>query len=141
MKKTLNQWKRKELLALPIRDWQMDSVYDSLLLVPTGKKHDSGWSLVSIVGVRNGEPVEQASCCSDDIEWVFPNATRYGSYTAGQLRMDCLYPAGVFHPWTRNHKFQVGAALSSVTVTLVDGTQTDSPSALESSANNEVVNK
>lgn len=106
----MNRWKRKELLALPIRKWDSPSEYDSLLLVPTGKKHDSGWALISIVGVRKGEPVEQAAHC-DDIGWQVVAPTDYE-----HLRMDCLYPAGVMHAWGRG-KFVVGASLGSTRVT------------------------
>lgn len=43
---------RKALLALPRRAWDRVTDYDAILVVPTGKKHDSGYSLMAIVGVR-----------------------------------------------------------------------------------------
>lgn len=104
--------KRKELLALPERGWREESIYDSLYLVPSGRKHDSGYMCVAIVGVRDYKPVEIAAY-PDDIEWIVPATDRM------DFRMDCEYPSGILHPWSYNHKFKVGSALSSTTVTLI----------------------
>lgn len=71
-RKTLNQWGRDELLKLPTRAWDAESEYDSLLLLSTCRKHESGWAIMAIVGVREGQPVEIACACCDDIEWKLP---------------------------------------------------------------------
>jgi hypothetical protein len=120
--KHLSEWSRKELLALPARDWEdVAAAYDSLLVFSARRKHDSGWSMIYVVGCREQKPVEICCACADDLEWVFPDAIRYGDakeYTIGQVRTDCTWPAGILHFWLRDATFRVGAALSSVTITV-----------------------
>lgn len=59
-RKTLNQWSRDELMKLPVRAWDADSEYDSLLTISTRRKHDSGWAMMAIIGVVDSQPVEIA---------------------------------------------------------------------------------
>ncbi len=121
MNKHINLWSRKELMALPVRPWGGESLYDSLLLTSTRKKHDSGWAVIAIIGVVKNQPHEIAACCCDDIEWKFPTMVEYGKsrYTIGQVRMDCAMKSGAMHFWQRNAKFKVGMALSSTTVEMI----------------------
>lgn len=114
-RKNLCEWSRAELLALPARARGADSEYDSLLLLSTRKRHDSGWAIMAIVGVRAGLPVEIACACCDDIEWKFLPMVMFGG-GQGQMRMDCAMRSGAIHAWARKAKFRVGAALSSTTV-------------------------
>ncbi len=116
----INDWKRADLLALPKRAWDTESNYDSLLLLSTRRKHDSGWALMAIIGVREGKPVEIACDCCDDIEWKLPAMETCGEFHLGQIRTDCAMRSGAMHVWTRKGKFQVGRALSSVSITLID---------------------
>lgn len=120
-RKSLNQWGRDELLKLPTRAWDADSEYDSLLLLSTRHKHDSGWAIMAIVGVRDGQPVEIACACCDDIEWKLPPMVTVGGgvYSIGQMRMDCAMRSGALHAWARKARFRVGAALSSTEVELL----------------------
>lgn len=116
--KSLNEWTRKELLALPVRCWSEVSTYDSVLLLSTRKKHDSGWAMIAIIGVKDGAPIEIASACSDDIEWkAHPmDVLLNGAYSIGQIRMDCCFKSGALHAWSRYSKFKVGCALSSIDI-------------------------
>jgi hypothetical protein len=118
-KRTLNEWSRDDLLALPLREWDTEGAYDSLLLLSTRRKHDSGWAMMAVIGVRGDQPVEIATACSDDIEWKMPAPTLYGGgqYSIGQMRMDCAMRSGALHAWADRTKFHVGCALSSVTIT------------------------
>ncbi len=129
MKKIAKVVKRAELLKLPSRDWQKVSTYDHLYIVPTGKKHDSGYSLIAIIGVlcrdKDGERGEIAAHC-DDINWSFPLKHPYdreGKHS-NMLRTDCLFPSGIFRIWASGEhyftgKFKVGCSLSSTDVELV----------------------
>lgn len=101
--------KRRELLKLPVRDWQQITRYDSLIICPTGRKHDSGWTLIAIIGCRDYTPTEIAAYC-DDIEWK-------GN---GDTRTDMLFPAGLVHMWSRYVLFEVGLSLSSTTITKME---------------------
>lgn len=104
-----------ELRKLPVRDWQEDSkVYRSLMIIPSGKKHDSGYALMYIIGTDEKlEPVEIAAAC-DDINWQdldgLPNWA---------LRTDMYYPGGIVHFWSPSHNFRVGCSLSSTDVFIV----------------------
>jgi hypothetical protein len=117
---SINEWSRAALLTLPHREWSDESPrYDSLLIFSTGKKHDSGWAMMAIIGVRKQIPVEICTSCSDDIEWKMPAAKTYGDnkeYTRGQYRSDCVIKSGALHVWTREGKFRVGASLSSTEI-------------------------
>lgn len=114
-RKSLNEWSREELLSLPTRDWQADSSYDSVLVLSTRKKHDSGWAMMAIIGVVDGVPVEVASQCSDDVEWIVHENPRSSSFLAS-VRMDCAYRSSAMHFWSYDVTFKVGCALSSLTI-------------------------
>lgn len=122
MKKEINLWTKKELLALPMRDWSKEGIYDSLLIFSTGRKHDSGWDTMAIIGVTERQPKEICTICSDDIEWKLPAPQLYGvgnKFSLGQFRSDCCIKSGALHVWTDKGMFHVGTALSSITIELV----------------------
>ena len=118
-KKSLGEWTKKELLALPYREWNQPAEYDTVLILSTGKKHKSGWAAVAIIGVKAGIPVEIASACSDDIEWKLPSPVSYSSFSIGQMRMDCAVKSGAMQAWQRGVKFRVGIALSSIDIEVI----------------------
>lgn len=119
--KLLSAWSRDELLALPSRKWDTESIYDSIMLLPDKKKHDSGWRFINIIGVRSGVPVEIAAFC-DDVNWEIADARRYGPngiYATANLRMDCAWKSKAIHAWVGFNdgwSFRVGPSLSSTTV-------------------------
>ena len=106
----VNGAKRDELMSLPVRKWDDESkAYDSLLVLADGRKHDSGWGLIVIIGCIKQEPIEIAVCCADDISWHFKQ----------EPRMDCALPNRGMHFWCRGKgKYRVGCALSSTDVWL-----------------------
>lgn len=101
---------KKELLNLSERKWDNPSVYDSILLVPTGKKHDSEWMVIAIIGIIGNEPKEIAAYC-DDICWKnIPN----DGYS---FRTDCFYPSGIIRIWVKErYQLEVGISISSTDV-------------------------
>ncbi len=105
-------------MALPVRDWDKRTKYDSLLIVSTRKKHDSGWAMMAIIGVCDNAPQEIAVSCCDDIEWKLP-AMRFDGLI-GQFRTDCAIKSGAIHAWQRDSYFIVGEALSSTTIELIN---------------------
>jgi len=106
----INGASRKDLLALPVRKWDDEAAkYDSLLILADGRKHDSGWGLIVIIGCVDNEPKEIAVNCADDISWHFKQ----------EPRMDCALPSRGMHFWCRGKgKYRVGCALSSTDVYL-----------------------
>ena len=59
--------KVKELRKLPFRKWNKVKEYTDIYIIASGKKHDSGWALMYIIG-KNGDEMEIAAAC-DDIVW------------------------------------------------------------------------
>lgn len=122
--------KRKELLALPVRKWNQETVYDSLYILSSGKKHDSGYSLLAIIGLLYEEKrtlAEIAAFC-DDLCWSFPMKHPYDRVERDlhsmPLRFDCLWPSGILRAWASSEhyfrgRFKVGISVSSTEVTLV----------------------
>ena len=105
----MNKLTRKDLLALPVRPWDTPSSYDSIIVLPTGTRHDSGYSHIMIVGCNNRKPVEIATQWSDDITWL---------HNGLKLRSDALLKCRALHFWANqpNVKFKVSHALSSIDV-------------------------
>ena len=102
---------RKELEAAPERaSWQTPTTYDSIFLLPTRQKHDSGYGLICIVGeIKDG--FEKAAWC-DDVSWKHSPSRHY------TMRTDMTYPGGVVHCWGWNTTFTVGISLSSTDITV-----------------------
>ena len=118
MEISLNDWKKEDLFKLPCREWSSESTYDSILILPTGEVHDSGYGMITIIGVNKGAPVEIINKYSDDIEWILPPAKCIGGFIIGRMRNDCLLISGALHMWSRDCEFVVGTALSSITIEL-----------------------
>ena len=105
--------KRKELLKLPVRDWDKITTYNAILVVPSGKKHDSGYMWMCIIGVDEKQnPVEIAACC-DDIQWIIPEATEH------DFRNDMYFPSGIIQFHSYKYNFKVKASLSTTEIELV----------------------
>ena len=109
--KPWTKYKKTELLKLPGRHWTSKKLYDQLLIVPAGTKHDSGYSHIAIIGCIGEEPVEICAY-PDDIQLPQTNDN-------WSLRMDCSYPSGILRLWSNKYKFQVPVALSSTEIVLV----------------------
>lgn len=61
-------WTRKEFEALPRADWKNEiGEVDSLIILPTRRKHDSGYRCMEFVTIQNGKPTYIVSGCSDVI--------------------------------------------------------------------------
>ena len=127
----LDKLKRKDLLTIPdVKKWDEEKVYDFLLITASGEKHESGYSIIAIIGCNNtdkGCDAEIAAYC-DDICWTMPIKHPYGFINPDKNRMimrtDCLYPSGIMRIWGSGEhyfkgKFKVGASLSSTDVELV----------------------
>lgn len=103
---------RADLLSLPVRKWDDDKKrYDSLLIISNGKKHDSGWGEMVIIGCVDEKPIEIAASGLDDINW----------HLQYNPRTDCALPSRAMRFWYRGEgKYRVGCALSSTDVYLED---------------------
>jgi len=106
--------KARELRKLPWRERGEDKFYKSLLVISSGKKHDSGWALMYIIGKDDSGKLEIAAAC-DDINWEFP----IKSEPWEGIRNDMYYPSGVLQFWSNKFKFDVGLSCSSTDVKIV----------------------
>ncbi len=105
---------RAELLKLPKRKWDEDSVYDTLILIPSRTKHDSGYAHINVIGTREGKAVEIASQCPDHL-W-FTELSELGAYS---LSMDCIFENKLFQVFSGGYKIWVGSGLSSLRIKLL----------------------
>jgi hypothetical protein len=103
----------KKIKRLPQRNWDKVVKYDSLLIAPSGDKHESDYALIQIVGVVKQKPTEIAAYC-DDICWKLPDKP-----SGYEFRTDMYYPDGIIHVWSREYEFKVGCSLSSTDIELV----------------------
>lgn len=119
----------KILRSLPHRKWDEVKSYDHLYILSSGKKHDSGYSLINVIGAewRDKKLFAEIAATCDDIGWSFPTKHPYDRIEAGvhrmMIRTDCLYPSGIIRMWASgehyfNGKFEVGINTSSTDITL-----------------------
>ena len=113
MKKYWAEYTKSELLKLPRRNWECESEYDSVLLVNTRMKHDSGYNFFAVVGCNKGIPVEIAGYMDDfrlDVEnW---KTDKYVIIEPYSVAIDCSMH-GVFQIHTSRYKIVVGHNVST----------------------------
>lgn len=138
MIKIISNSKSWLLKNLPFRDEDnCDRNYNNLLIVPTGKKHNSGFMKIAIIGVvrhngRLGESArywEEAEICAypDDILWHIPPGEDVGSSMLYNLRTDCFYPSGTLRVWLYGYEFRVSFPLSSTDIYVIKQSPQPSP--------------
>lgn len=111
--------KKRDFQEIPLRDSFDEDIgeFDSLVIMPTRKKHDSGWLCIDFVACRKAEPICRLSGCSDVLN--IDGIGGYGPYrgfipksvVAKGWSIDCL-PCGYLQLWS-NHTLKAGAALSN----------------------------
>ena len=120
---------KKNLLTLPYRNHiGSNSVYDSLLFFSSNKKHNSGFSQIVIIGCAYEAtkgfstiiPIEIVTDISGDIALpIFSNIMKINTvHPTSPLRLDCLFPSGIFRLWIYKGKFIVGKTLSNIDIKL-----------------------
>lgn len=96
---------RKELLEVPKRKWDETlSDVQGVWVIPSRKKHDSGFSCMDFVASTPSGLIRFGGGC-DDIRLVGAN-----------FRMDCIYNPKLIHIWNSGKKgtFSVSKDLSSI---------------------------
>lgn len=90
MKKTLNEWTRKQLEKLPYRkNWHENVICDCLIILPLRRKHDSGFACMDFVAVIKDVPTMRLSGCSDVIH--IDGIGGYGE-RGGRLELPTMIP-------------------------------------------------
>ncbi len=107
------KWTKKQLLKLPDAEWGgPERWWRALLIVPTRKKHDSGWSHIAIIGVNAEHQAELILAYPDDI--AFPALCEPRGYNP--IRMDSYHPQGVLRMWSSSYDFAIDYPTSSVDI-------------------------
>lgn len=102
---------KKELLKLPHRKWDdTEKRYNQIFLVPSGKKHSSGYMHIAVIGVYEEEKKDKYEITA------YPDDISCSNFVYPSVRMDCFYPSGVLR-YHGDGFFTVSAAISSVTIT------------------------
>lgn len=118
--------KREELLALPQKPFNEERIYQYILVVPTKRKHDSGWRLMALVGGTKitdniYKPTELIGYC-DDINWILPenknNSKNIIERYKNRIRTDMTL-SNCIRMWSNNHVFKVGCCTSSVDIEII----------------------
>jgi hypothetical protein len=110
--------KKKELLQSPLRQWtNVDKEYNEILIVPSGRKHCSGWMSIAVIGVwvEDGQEKYEIAAYPDDISYFFPIRKIAEDLQLTTVRQDCHYPQGVLR-YHGDGIFKVSAAVSSVDI-------------------------
>jgi hypothetical protein len=120
----INKMTRKQFNDLPDREWNEDiGTFDSMVLIPLRRLHDSGYRLMDFVAVRNGEPLCKLSGCSDVIHfdgiggygdnWFKKYGTVPQSLPARDWNIDCLKVSGYLRIFSQRYNLKAAPALSS----------------------------
>ncbi len=120
--KALGDYSRKEFDSLPERKWSEDiGEFDSLIILPLRKIHESGFRKMDFVAVKNSTPLCKLSGCSDVIN--IDGIGGYGkwnndipvSVSPKGWSVDCLKKSGLLRLFCER-KLTANPALSSFEV-------------------------
>lgn len=128
--KHFTEWTRKEFEALPRADWHNSEVgeVDSLVILPTRRKHDSGYRCMEFVTIQKSKPTYIVSGCSDVIHLAGIGGHNVGhhnfddkllmkrvrTHTCPRVcwSIDCLPVSGLLRLFCDKHLY-IGQSLSS----------------------------
>ena len=126
--KKYTQWTRKEFESLPYPPSYRNEIgeVDSLIILPTRRKHDSGYRCMEFVTIQNNIPTYRISGCSDVIHFGGIGGLNVYPYKESKYRLrnlqrmlpvvdwsiDCLPKSGLLRIFC-DKKLFVGASLSS----------------------------
>lgn len=127
--KHYDNWTVEEFRSLPYPDsfWNNIGEIDSLIILPTEQKHDSGYRCMEFVAIQEGVPTYRLSGCSDVLcLGGIGGYNCYGDNIASYQRriknqttpvndwsFDCLPESGLMRIFCRK-KLIVGASVSSI---------------------------
>jgi len=109
---------RKQLEAVPARQWHEEIVCDYLVILPMRSMHDSGYRMMDFVAIKDGKPLMRVSGCSDvlHIDGIGGGGYRkeYSELVERKSwSMDCLRKSGLLRIWAQGYNLICGKGLSS----------------------------
>ena len=121
--KKITEWTVGELRKLPGREkWNEETECDSLVLLPTKRKHDSGYLIIDFILVKDNQPICRIGGCADVIHiegvagfgyrWLEKFGECPDKIPVTGWSIDCL-PNGLLRLWPYSKKIVCGASLSS----------------------------
>lgn len=123
--KELNDMTRKDFEALPERTWsEVLTGVDSIVLIPSRRKHDSGFACFGYVAVKG----EQAwRCGGGDVlhidgiggygkDWITRESGVPSMISVKGWNIDCLVKSGFLRLWSDKGKLSCEPDLSSMEV-------------------------
>lgn len=110
---------QQELLNLPQAEWEKEDDYESLVIVPTKRLHDSGWRLMAIIGCKQIENEHNVPVCivgyCDDLNLIFNTfIDRYNS----RVQLDMTI-RNCIRLHSNGYYFRIGHCCSSSDVKLI----------------------
>lgn len=119
----INQMKRKDFESLPHRKWDEDiGEFDTLIILPTRRRHDSSYRCMDFVAVREGKPLCLLSGCSDVVhiegiggygfDWLVKYSGCPSLVPPTGWSIDCLPTSGLLRMFCHG-RIKAGLALSS----------------------------
>ena len=99
---------RKELLSVPKRHWSESIIAKCAYIIPSGRKHDSGYSCIDLVAMKEDGTLVRCGGGCDDI-----------SFRGNGFRMDCIYPSRIIRIWNNKH-FVITPDVSSIDFEEID---------------------
>lgn len=110
---------RKQLLeVIPRENWYDEIICHSLVIIPTRRKHDSGYRKMDFVAINsNQEPICRLSGYSDVLDIMESEDFKHNTFTRAMC-IDCLPKSGLLRLWSPYHNIKCGPALSSFEISL-----------------------
>lgn len=94
---------RKELLAIPERKWDEElNGVRSVFVIPSRRKHCSGWACMDFVAETENGLVRFGGCCDDVM------------FEGTHFRMDCDFDTKLVRIWNSRKRFTVTCGVSSI---------------------------
>ncbi len=103
---------KKFLLQLPKRKYNATSIYDSIIIVDSGEEHDSGYTVMYLVGCIDGKPIEIIEDGCDSINWKFDGLRPI-------IGTDMLYPSGLVQFFGVDCKLKIASSYSTTVIELI----------------------
>lgn len=98
--------KKSDFKNIPRFDWKQTEIkFDDLVIIPTARKHDSGYRCMEYCAVKNGKPIGIFGGSSDVM-----HLDGIGGYRK-PWKIDCL-PCGYLHLWCSGYKMKASGCLS-----------------------------
>ena len=99
--------RREELLSVPKRKWD-DVIYgvDVVYIIPSGRKHDSGYACMDFVASFNGNKGKPMVRFGGGCDVVRLNGNHF--------RIDCEYPSRIIRIWNDRTSFSISHDISTI---------------------------